>query len=485
MPNRRRTGPGHRPSRGRTLIWERSRAAPSLKKLPDQGGEAELSYDEVGGPDRPDWIDSFLTANRDALARLAIATSVRVKEGRALVVLTSSDRLGAIPIRSPITRKITGGLLVEPRFGWSSIGQVLGEVGFRVEPEIGGLALVPGSAREVPPWVLAGPLVSRVAALIAQMTRTFVPTTLEREMPRGTVDWNCYAGRALPTGRWTSFQCSYSELSSDPELVAALRWTLRRVGEDLEPAADFLVARRLMERIGDLLRALGPGPARRPGLSGLVAPSIAPEWLRLAVEAMAWVRDERGLGGARSLDGLPWSLPVNSLWEAWVEAFLHSLAQRLGGRLSTGREGSTSRPFVWRTRTRSMGHLAPDFLLELPGRAVWIDAKYKDHLRRLAVQDWSGLPVALRESHRADLHQALAYAMFAEAPRVDTFLVYPGTVGPAGEPVAPEPVFALADLVAGGRQVRLGLGSIPFGFQGPAHREQVVAAWEKVLRDAA
>ena len=86
-----------------------------------EGGEAELSYDEVGGPDRPDWIDSFLTANRDALARLAIATSVRVKEGRALVVLTSSDRLGAIPIRSPITRKITGGLLVEPRFGWSSI----------------------------------------------------------------------------------------------------------------------------------------------------------------------------------------------------------------------------------------------------------------------------------------------------------------------------------------------------------------------------
>ena len=167
-----------------------------------------------------------------------------------------------------------------------------------------------------------------------------------------------------------------------------------------------------------------------------------------------------------------------------MEAFLHSLALRLGGRLSTGRQGSTSRPFVWRTRTRSMGHLAPDFLLELPGRAVWIDAKYKDHLRRLAVQDWSGLPVALRESHRADMHRALAYAMFAEAPRVDTFLVYPSTVVPVGESVA-EPVFALADLVAGGRQVRLGLGSIPFGFQGPAHREQVVAAWEKVLRDAA
>jgi hypothetical protein len=147
---------------------------------------------------------------------------------------------------------------------------------------------------------------------------------------------------------------------------------LRRVGQDLEPAVDFLVARRLLERIGDLLRTLGPGPARRPGVDELAPSTIAPEWLRLAIEAMAWVRDERGLGGARSLDGLPWSLPVNNLWEAWVEAFLHSLAIRLGGRLFTGREGSTSRPFVWRTHTRSLGHLAPDFLLELPGRSVWI-----------------------------------------------------------------------------------------------------------------
>ena len=332
--------------------------------------------------------------------------------------------------------------------------------------------------------VLAGPLVSRVAALIAQMTRTFVPTTVEREMPRGTVDWNCYAGRALPTGRWTSFQCSYSELSSDPELVAALRWTLRRVGQDLEPAADFLVARRLMERIGDLLRALGPGPARRPGLDGLVAPSVAPEWLRLAVEAMAWVRDERGLGGARSLDGLPWSLPVNSVWEAWVEAFLHSLALRLGGRLSTGAAGfhqqavcvAKTQPHPWATWLRN-------------SRTAWAGCLDRCQVQgspsSTAVQDWSGLPVALRESHRADLHQALAYAMFAEAPRVDTFLVYPGTVGPAGEPVVPEPVFALADLVAGGRQVRLGLGSIPFGFQGPAHRGASGCRVGEVLRDAA
>lgn len=479
MPGNPRTRRRGTQGRARPSVWGRTPIAPPLIKLPDQEGQAELSHDQVGAADRADWTESFIVANREELQRLAIGTDIRVKEGRALVVLTSSDRLGAIPLRSPITRKVAAGLLVMPRFGWPSVGQVLGEIGFRVEPDIGGLALVPGSAREVPPWVLAGPLVSRVASLITHMTRTFVPTCAEREMPRGTVDWNWYTRRALPTGRWTSFRCSYSELSNDPELVAALRWTLRRVGQDLEPATHFLVARRLLERIEDLLRALGPGPANRPGFGDLVVPTIAPEWLRLAVEAMAWVRDERGLGGARSLDGLPWSLPVHGVWEAWVETFLHSLAVRLGGRLFTGRQGSTSRPFAWQTSTRSMGHLTPDFLLELPGRAVWVDAKYKDHLHRVERQGWRGVPEALRESHRADLHQALAYAMLADVPRVDTFLVYPQLHD------ANVPGFALADLVAGERYVRLGLGSIPFGFQGPAHREMVTAMWERTLRAAA
>lgn len=47
--------------------------------------------------------------------------------------------------------------------------------------------------------------------------------------------------------------------------MAAIRWTLRRVGQDLEPAADFLIARRPIERVEDLLRAVGPGAVRRPG----------------------------------------------------------------------------------------------------------------------------------------------------------------------------------------------------------------------------
>ena len=108
--------------------------------------------------------------------------------------------------------------------------------------------------------------------------------------------------------------------------------------------------RFLLRRADELLLAIGPGTALRPGVQPAV-PATS-EWLRDALEAMAWVAEERGLGGARSarvrarrrrrLDGLAWDLSIDSVWEAWIAAF----AGRLGGRL-----GMSASPFAGARRT--------------------------------------------------------------------------------------------------------------------------------------
>ena len=85
----------------------------------------------------------------------------------------------------------------------------------------------------------------------------------------------------------------------------------------------------------------------------------------------------------------------------------------------------------------------------------------------------------MRESHRADLHQALAYASLVDAKRVDTFLIYPQ----ARDRDAPQ--MAIAEIAAGELHVRVGLASIPFGFEGSADREATTSLWERTLRAAA
>ena len=52
-------------------------------------------------------------------------------------------------------------------------------------------------------------------------------------------------------------------------------------------------------------------------------------------------------------------------------------------------------------------------------------ATQKPHLQLLAPRGWSGVSEEIRHEHRADLHQALAYASLADVAQVDTLLLCP------------------------------------------------------------
>jgi 5-methylcytosine-specific restriction endonuclease McrBC regulatory subunit McrC len=189
---------------------------------------------------------------------------------------------------------------------------------------------------------------------------------------------------------------------------------------------------------------------------------------------MGWVADERGLGGARTLDGLAWDLEVAAVWESWVRRFAGLLAPQLG--LRAPGPGESRRPLRWEGGVSSMGALAPDVGLVGNERVVWIDAKYKAHLSLLARHGWRGVTDAIRDAHRADLHQALAYAAIADVDRVDTVLLYPhlGTSDAS-------PPTAIATVASGRRRVRLVLGGLPFGFGTPARCEAAIRSWRTML----
>lgn len=138
--------------------------------------------------------------------------------------------------------------------------------------------------------------------------------------------------------------------------------------------------------------------------------------------------------------------------------------------------GAPRHPLRWEGSVVSMGSLAPDVGLAGDNRVVWLDAKYKAHLTLLSRGGWAGLSEAVRGAHRADLHQALAYAALADVDRVDTVLVYPSLRSAD----LPDPQ-AVATVASGRRRVRLVLAALPFGFATPTAREKVLAAWRDLL----
>ncbi|MBU1395776.1 MAG: McrC family protein [Gammaproteobacteria bacterium] len=294
------------------------------------------------------------------------------------------------------------------------------------------LPLVPGSGREVPPWVLAGPVIRRLKDLLEHLRPGYVVRDEVRGHPRGQIQWHTYLTRQMPSGRWHHLPCRFSELDTDSRLRQVVRWTLERLYADLGSAGGRdPVALSLIRQIVLLLEHVLDVPARRPLRAeleqNLGSSPMASQALREGLRAIGWIVDERGLGGGRTSDGLAWTLPLEQLWERYVESLVREEAARSGGRVRVGRLGETVVPLAWNDPShRALGHLVPDFVVHRHDGIEVIDAKYKSHFADLDANRWSALAEETQQSVRADLHQVLAYAAATgSSDQMGATLIYP------------------------------------------------------------
>lgn len=445
-----------------------------LLKARDHGSGVTLEPGPFAPAQRGGWgpfVESFLRMNAAALAALDVMPEVGSSDAGVRLRLVPGGCAGAIPLRSAQTGHVVAGFIVEPRFGWAGVGSVLSQTGWAAAPAFLEGPLVPGSGREVPPWVLAGPVLARLAELLDSLRRGYHTREDILRQPRGHILWPRYISESLARGRWAELPCRYPELAMDPILRRMVRWGLERVRTDLvavggqDPVARFLVATvdDLIFRVRDVL----PFNPRRSDLEraamndGLVGTA-----LRRGIEALSWISEERGLGGGREMDGLAWNLSLPDLWEHYVEALIRREASIVGGSVRVGRKRETVFPIEWSDPShRSLGHLVPDIVVFHAGSVHVIDAKYKAHLAELDEQGWQRFTDDARESHRADIHQVLAYASLYSADEISASLVYPLRRSTFEALARRGRDRSVAHLLHGSRRVRLELRGVPFGQQ--------------------
>ncbi|MBK6314265.1 MAG: hypothetical protein IPF53_08095 [Blastocatellia bacterium] len=210
-----------------------------------------------------------------------------------------------------------------------------------------------------------------------------------------------------------------------------MKWAVARIHADLVAVApEDAIARDLARTAVALieqLRDVSPAAPRREELLAFGGGSrFIEEAARRGIEALGWVVDERGLGGGRELDGLAWQLPLDRLWEAYVESVMRREPALTGADVRVARLGQTTFPLNWTNALhRTLGHLAPDIVVRRGRRVRVVDAKYKAHLAELDESSWRRFADELKERHRADLHQVLAYAALYDADEITATLVYP------------------------------------------------------------
>ena len=452
------------------------RRAPSQKPLyeaVDHGKAVQLRQTDFAQATRGgSWgtfAESFIRFNERAMRELDVGVDLVASHPEPTIQLLPGGRAGAVPLRSAQTGSVVAGLVVKPRFGWAGVGAVLSDTGWAASPNFLELPLVPGSARHVPPWVLTGPVLYRLQALLKTVTRGYAVREEMRQSPRGRVLWPRYISESLTKGAWERLPCRFPDLAIDPNIRSSIRWAVERVRSELvrvggtEPVGSALIL--LASRLLDLLADVRPQKPRSDQLQRFAGSrALIDTALRQGLQALGWVVDERGLGGGQEMDGLSWQLPLEALWERFVEARIREEVAREGGELAVGRLGQTVFPLHWSTNTaRSMTHLVPDIVVRRGKTVRVVDAKYKAHFAELDEQAWTKMTDEIRESHRADIHQVLAYASLYDAEEITATLVYPLRQSTWEALHARHRDRARAELFHGKRCIRLELRGMPFG----------------------
>lgn len=412
--------------------------------------------------------EDLVRGNRGLLSDMGLDVTVTRRRGNPGLHIKSGTRVGAIPLRSPVSGRVDFGLVVTPRFPWTGVGDLLASTGFRILPQLLPVEELPQSERHIPPWVLATVVLHRLERLIDVTSRRFETVHEDRSAPRGAVAWETYATERFSQAKLLNVPCAFPDLRDDKLLRSAIHWTVRRQRELLLSApAGGRIVRELVDRCNILIARLTGSPPAPPNLRLRAAwrhRQFSPRVFSEGVAAIDWTVDERGLAGLSDLAGLSWRLDMATFFEAWVETIAAWTAMRVGAKLRCGRLEQTRVTLDWTSRyAGSQGSLLPDIVIERNDVVVILDAKYKQHAEDIRKLGWFGTADAVREQHRADLLQALAYSTLFDAPRIVTLLVYPCGIEKWQALRSTGAVLALARARTAPRNVEIGLLAVPLG----------------------
>lgn len=410
----------------------------------------------------------FLSQNYGILRDFDIEGDVHYDGSAVLIQLRAGGQAGALPLISPTSGRPDYGLVIKPRFGWQGIGPMLGAMGWKVIPVPLRLPLLPRSDRKIPPWVLSTTVLLRLQKLLDRLDRSFEFSEDDLAAPRGQVNWARYATVNIPRAGFLNVPCRFPDLRDDRELKGAIHYTLRKQLSSLQSQRTAgVIVLQLLSLCQSLLEKVRDVPSIQPShhtLSRWLRGNLSTEIFLKGIQAVEWTVEDRGLAGLGDLQGLPWVLPMDQFFEAWVETVVGQMAKRTGGNLKTGRQRETLTPLGWNPPyLGSQRYLHPDLVLDREGETIIFDAKYKNHWEELNREGWTGLEKELREQHRSDLLQVLAYSTVSENKKIVCCLAYPCRAKTWYSLLERQRPFHKASVCAGNRRVELILTAVPMG----------------------
>lgn len=412
-------------------------------------------------------LNQFLKINRSTFQEFGLDARPLYTGDELILQIRSSVKIGAMPLVSPITFKPDYGLIIKPRFGWNGIGPLLSTTGWRILPRILDLPQLKISERKVPPWVLSSIVLRRIDALLKQLDRRFEYTEQDLSSPKGTINWPIYATERITKAGFLKIPCRFPDLKDNIQIKSAIHYTLLRQRHSLETQREFgYYVLQLLDFCNSLIRkVMNFAPQRPINLTTFqYSRSGMTNQLYLdGIQAIDWTINEKGLAGLGDLNGIPWQMSMETLFETYIESLCAKVTNQIGGRVKSGRQRQTVTPINWEPPfLGSQKFLLPDLTIDNENGHIIVDAKYKDHWEDLNIDSWRNVEEEVQKRHRVDLFQVLAYASMIDVKRIKCCLIYPCSKETFASLFERKRLVHNATITSGQRRIDLKLTAVPF-----------------------
>lgn len=361
------------------------------------------------------YLQKFIDYNSIGFNFLGVLPYISGTDHNTSLVFRSSSFIGSIPLRASDTGKQIGDFVVMPRFTgrnkFEDYIEILNLLGKEISPDIiDSLPLASGRNFRPPLYLEAVKFITSLEKLTKRKWQKFNNIEKSSSQPTGQINWTKYIANEYKIENRLKYPLRKNVLSEFHSEYGQIRYVY-------DICRNELLSSNTPQRIKNALRSKLNFLNERLYFHKPNATSK----ITIQFSDSPTVKDCKEQGNKilnyNLAESTAWRVDYSDVFEKFIQYIFKEVANETGGKLFSNYKfhSRSSKYYSWELK-----HLEPDAMYQKENTLVFIDAKYKSNL-----YNKFGQSEKLKEDHRKDLHQIMAYSSFSNTNFKYGILCYP------------------------------------------------------------
>ena len=362
-------------------------------------------------------VQRFISLNKKMFNFLGVDVSLEGAGNNLSLSLSASSKIGAIPVIMPYDGIAHKDFQVTPRFDntgdvYAELTHLLSCLEYSIQPDYC------ESMRLTLPMQLRPPLYYESVKYVELFEKAcknswvkFDNRYMSHSYPKSNTDWSKHSLTSFDPRKALVFWGRDNILTTNHKEWQELKYVFNiarsHIIGPMAPASIKIKYEKLVNSVGkkvDNIRPLETDYIRTH--------SFEPNYIKnLKAQANVLLRKD-------GENCLAWRMDMTKLFETYVQHVVRKSVRELSGVVYSNPKIAGRNYMAWGIR-----YLEPDIMVRIGNCIYMADAKYKSH-----VYNKGSMTDALKDAHRLDLHQILAYCSFEPQCSKIGMLVYPSNM---------------------------------------------------------